>query len=131
MQDQHHRPTTDEKNALDAPRSRIGPESWLGSHGDCLYRYALLRVRAPELAAELVQETFLEAISVPPPEHGSADRRKALAGCGMDFPVRQAEGNQPRPDGRKTPRPIVGDYDGSWVERTTPSFFRRLRRVLG
>jgi RNA polymerase sigma-70 factor (TIGR02943 family) len=62
MQDQHHRPTTGEKNALDAPRSRIGPESWLDSHGDCLYRYALLRVRAPELAAELVQETFLEAL---------------------------------------------------------------------
>ncbi len=32
------------------------------SHGDCLYRYALLRVRVPELAAELVQETFLEAL---------------------------------------------------------------------
>ena len=34
----------------------------MDSHGDCLYRYALLRVRAPELAAELVQETFLEAL---------------------------------------------------------------------
>ena len=34
----------------------------MDSHGDCLYRYALLRVRVPELAAELVQETFLEAL---------------------------------------------------------------------
>ena len=35
----------------------------MDSHGKCLYRYALLRVRVPELAAELVQETFLEALS--------------------------------------------------------------------
>jgi RNA polymerase sigma-70 factor (TIGR02943 family) len=62
MQDQHHRPTTGEKNALDASGPRNGPESWMDSHGDCLYRYALLRVRVPELAAELVQETFLEAL---------------------------------------------------------------------
>jgi len=53
MQDQHHRPTTGEKNALDASGLRNGPESWVDSHGDCLYRYALLRVRVPELAAEL------------------------------------------------------------------------------
>ena len=31
----------------------------MDSHGDCLYRFALLRVRAPQLAAELVQETFI------------------------------------------------------------------------
>ena len=29
------------------------------------------------------------------------------------------------------PRPIVGPYEGSWDDRATPSFFRRLRRVLG
>ena len=62
MQDQHHRPTTGKKNALEASGPRNGPESWMDSHGDCLYRYALLRVRVPELAAELVQETFLEAL---------------------------------------------------------------------
>src|SRR5271156_3210944 len=62
MQNQHHRPTTGEKNDLDVSRPRNGPESWMDSHGDCLYRYALLRVRVPELAAELVQETFLEAL---------------------------------------------------------------------
>ena len=35
----------------------------MDSHGDCLHRYALLHsMRVPELAAELVQETFLEAL---------------------------------------------------------------------
>ena len=41
---------------------QVDPESWVDRHGDCLYRYALLRLRLPELAADVVQETFLEAL---------------------------------------------------------------------
>lgn len=37
------------------------PDRWLDQHGDALYRYALVRLRDPDQAAELVQETFLEA----------------------------------------------------------------------
>jgi RNA polymerase sigma-70 factor (TIGR02943 family) len=37
------------------------PEQWVDRYGDLLYRYALLRVRRPEVAADLVQETFVEA----------------------------------------------------------------------
>ncbi len=39
-----------------------GPEGWVDRHGDCLYRYALLRLRSPDLAADAVQETFLDAL---------------------------------------------------------------------
>ena len=38
------------------------PEGWVDRHGDGLYRYALLRLRSPDLAADVVQETFLEAL---------------------------------------------------------------------
>jgi RNA polymerase sigma-70 factor (ECF subfamily) len=40
------------------------PETWVDRYGDGLYRYALLRLRAPDLAADVVQETFLEALRV-------------------------------------------------------------------
>jgi RNA polymerase sigma-70 factor (TIGR02943 family) len=38
------------------------PEEWVDRYGDGLYRYALLRLRSRDLAADVVQETFLEAL---------------------------------------------------------------------
>jgi RNA polymerase sigma-70 factor (TIGR02943 family) len=38
------------------------PERWVDDHGDVLYRYALVRVRKPEVAQDLVQETLLAAV---------------------------------------------------------------------
>ncbi|PKM12465.1 MAG: RNA polymerase subunit sigma [Gammaproteobacteria bacterium HGW-Gammaproteobacteria-3] len=38
------------------------PEQWLGLYGDVLYRYALSRVRNPDVAEDLVQETLLAGI---------------------------------------------------------------------
>jgi len=33
-------------------------EAWLDQHGDALYQYALLKTNNPEIAADLVQDTF-------------------------------------------------------------------------
>ena len=41
---------------------RVDPEAWVDRHGDVLYRYALFRLRTPDRAADVVQETFLEAL---------------------------------------------------------------------
>lgn len=38
------------------------PSNWLDMHGNCLYRFALLRVKSPEIAEDLVQDTFVSAI---------------------------------------------------------------------
>src|SRR6266699_3657299 len=38
------------------------PATWVDEHGDVLYRYALARVRKPDVAQDLVQETFLAAV---------------------------------------------------------------------
>ena len=39
------------------------PSQWVDAHGDALYRYALPRVRDAATADDLVQETFLAALS--------------------------------------------------------------------
>jgi RNA polymerase sigma-70 factor (ECF subfamily) len=45
----------------DTPVRLSDPETWLDRHGDSLYRFALLRVREPSTAEDLVQETLLAA----------------------------------------------------------------------
>jgi RNA polymerase sigma-70 factor (ECF subfamily) len=40
----------------------LDPTRWLEEHGDVLYRYALGRLRDPQTAEDLVQDTFLAAL---------------------------------------------------------------------
>jgi len=47
--------TTENKKTYD-------PNQWVDEHGDALYRFALLRVKDPNVAEDLVQETFLSAL---------------------------------------------------------------------
>jgi RNA polymerase sigma-70 factor (ECF subfamily) len=56
------------------------PEGWVDRHGDGLYRYALLRLRAPDLAADVVQETFLEALRARASFAGRSSERTWLIG---------------------------------------------------
>jgi RNA polymerase sigma-70 factor (TIGR02943 family) len=56
------------------------PEAWVDRHGDVLYRYALLRLRSPELAADVVQETFLEGLRACDSFEGRSTERTWLIG---------------------------------------------------
>ncbi len=51
-------PTADDA----ARRARIQPGQWLERHGDALYRFALLRLRREDAAAEAVQEALVAAL---------------------------------------------------------------------
>jgi len=41
---------------------KVNPDSWIGEHGDYLFRFALFRVNNRQAAEDLVQETFLAAL---------------------------------------------------------------------
>jgi len=56
------------------------PDSWVDEHGDYLYRYALMRVRRPELAEDLVQETLLVAVRTQTSFAGRSTERSWLVG---------------------------------------------------
>ncbi|PYK35276.1 MAG: hypothetical protein DME58_01700 [Verrucomicrobia bacterium] len=53
---------------------------WVNDHGECLYRYALVRVRKPEVAEDLVQETFLAAVRGYEKFGGRSSERSWLVG---------------------------------------------------
>lgn len=58
----------------------IDPECWVEAHGDCLFRYAVQRVHRPEVAEDLVQETFLAAVRTRERFAGRSSERSWLVG---------------------------------------------------
>ena len=49
-------------DASSEPAPQADPNRWVDDHGDCLFRYALVRVRIREIAEDLVQESLLAAV---------------------------------------------------------------------
>jgi len=60
--------------------AQTNPERWVDEHGDCLFRYALVRVRRHEVAEDLVQETLLAAIRSREKFGGRSSERSWLCG---------------------------------------------------
>jgi RNA polymerase sigma-70 factor (TIGR02943 family) len=56
------------------------PASWVDRHGDYLFRYALARLRKPDLAEEVVQEAFLAALRGRDQFAGASSERTWLVG---------------------------------------------------
>ena len=56
------------------------PEQWVDLHGNHLYRFALSRLRNPELAENAVQETFLAALNAKRKFKGKSTERTWLIG---------------------------------------------------
>src|SRR5262249_761718 len=56
------------------------PESWVDQHGNYLYRYALIRLRNPQIAEEIVQETYVAAFQARDRFGGQSSERTWLIG---------------------------------------------------
>ncbi|MBI3804413.1 MAG: sigma-70 family RNA polymerase sigma factor [Nitrospirae bacterium] len=60
--------------------SSSDPEKWVDLHGNILYRFALLRLRDPKLAEDVVQETLLSALQARDRFLGESSERSWLIG---------------------------------------------------
>jgi RNA polymerase sigma-70 factor (ECF subfamily) len=100
------------------------PECWVDRHGDVLYRYALLRLRSADRAADAVQETFVEALRVREWFAGKSTERTWLIGILRHKIVDQLRGSARDPACSNgvpldaAPEPVF-DQSGRW--RTGPS----------
>lgn len=61
-------------------KGNIDPINWLNDHGDALYAFALMRVREPSQAEDLVQETLLAALGTVENFKGESTERTWLVG---------------------------------------------------
>jgi len=67
-------------DAMNQPEHTPDTSRWVEDHGDALYRYALLRVNNPDLAGDLVQDTFLSALKGAEKFRGGSTVRTWLIG---------------------------------------------------
>jgi RNA polymerase sigma-70 factor, ECF subfamily len=73
-------PGTGVTDAARHSSSSTNPDGWVDEHGDFLYRYALMRVRSPEVAEDLVQETLFAAVRTYTRFRGVSSERSWLCG---------------------------------------------------
>lgn len=77
MNDANAEPQVSDANE---PADQFDPASWVDRHGQVLYRYALARVRKPEVAEDLVQEALLAALNAQHRFQGQSTERTWLIG---------------------------------------------------
>jgi len=71
------------KGAPVSPEQRtaaLTPEQWVDRYGDLLFRFALVRVRDPHVAEDLVQSTFLAALESQGRYQGASSESTWLVG---------------------------------------------------
>lgn len=101
------------------PESTMDPTTWVDEHGDLLYRFALSRLRDPEAAEEVVQETFVAALKAKDQYRGSGSEGAWLLGI-LKRKVIDLVRRRGRPDaGRGTepgedPTEALFDEKGNW-----------------
>ena len=59
---------------------QLDPSMWLEKHGDCLFRYAMFRLRDTDAAEDAVQETMLAALRAHQRYEGHGSERTWLVG---------------------------------------------------
>lgn len=114
--------------------TRIGTEAeqvtqtdsqrWIDEHGDYLYRFALVRVRNPDVAEDLVQETFLAALQGMHRETRPTSERPWMIGIIKHKIVdhfRRSARQSLKDDDRAEAHPPEDDFiaDGHWKPEAT------------
>src|ERR1051326_7424661 len=74
---------SEEKAEAGAPKSETrlaDPERWVDEYGDYLFKHALVRLRDPTKAEDMVQDTFLVALKAGETFAGRASAKSWLLG---------------------------------------------------
>jgi RNA polymerase sigma-70 factor (ECF subfamily) len=72
--------TAEALSAVSSDAITIDPSGWVDDHGDCLFRYAMVRLRDEAAAEDIVQEALLSAIQSMSSYSGKSAERTWLIG---------------------------------------------------
>lgn len=101
----------------------VDPSKWVDRHGDTLYRYAMSRLRNPDSAEDVVQETFVSALQALDQYSGQGSEGAWLLGI-LKRKVIDCVRRRNRPDSAQggdvadDPAQVFFDAQGNW--RTDP-----------
>lgn len=103
----------------------LDPEEWVDAYGDFLYRYAQSRLRDPNAAEEVVQETFLAGIRHSKQFAGTGSQRGWLMGILrrkiVDHVRARSRGMKRSLDDEYDPTALLFDENGRWKKDALPT----------
>ena len=115
----------DESAPSNFQAQRMDPEQWVDAYGDYLFRYANSRLRDPNSAEEVVQETFVAGIRSYDQFSGRGPERGWLLGILkrkiIDFVRRRARHErQTSLEDEHDPTMALFDENGRWKKNALP-----------
>ena len=109
------------------------PTAWVDQYGDCLYRYALSRLRSAEAAEEVVQQTFLAGLEHFSQFSGQGSVRGWLFGILkrkiIDLVRQRNRTTDLTDDGDGDPLDQMFDRNGNWRQRVRSSLLQPLDQL--
>ncbi len=102
----------------------LNPELWVEKHGDYLYAYVRYKVPSKEIAEDIVQETFLSALSSMKHFKGNSNERTWLISILkrriIDYYRKEAKKKERNISSYKLPFEEEGALKGHWLENRAP-----------
>ena len=100
------------------------PEQWVDKHGDYLYAFIRYKVPSNEIAEDIVQETFLSALSSAKNFKGKSSERTWLISIAkrriIDYYRKEARNKERNLSSYSLPFYEEGDNRGHWLENRAP-----------
>lgn len=107
----------------------LNPETWVNAYADVLYNFAFLRVHRSEIAEDLVQDTFLQAIRSIGSFKGQSSEKtwliSILKNKIIDYYRKKSTQNELAFSGFASDddNSHFFDNDGHWKDNTAPSYW--------
>ncbi len=115
------------------PSPAANASTWVDEYGDSLYRYALSRLRNPEAAEEVVQQTFLAGLEHWDQFSGSGSQQGWLTGILkrkiIDFVRQRSRSAQTAEVDMRDPLDSFFDRSGSWKKNVHETLLEPLDSV--